>query len=428
MSVDFPTVDDITAPSYVIDFTLTQSRYAHEVGVITFRDWGVDYTTLSSGTPVYITLFNGITSGTIKNFYGYVHHVKPIKTPATNYLEVTVISASWVMKNEMQNTYSGMSADAIVASIAAKYKFACYTVPHPRIYPQVNQAGISDWGLMVKLAKQCGYSLRTENTEIYFEPVLNEYTNYRSEAPIYTMRASNDKDGWSIYSFEPMIGENLPLDEDSKSAPAISGVDANTTSPLAHTKQLRNKHTSSLSQIEFFDRFDTHVVANNSAIAQYEAQAAEDRASFSYRAAVEVKGDHLLHPNMPIYLRGVGSDYETFWTVLSTEHVVKEVSRNLYMYTTKLIVGTDSLGSPVAWTDNQQILAPNDTPIRTIIPGVTQTVVVPETKLSNVSNYAAPQLSGTFGTLKNRSGSDVPGATWVTATTTLNPILTPIGG
>lgn len=427
VSVEFPTVDPASAPNRIIDFELSQGRYNHEVGVIKFRDWGVDYTALSSGTPIHLSLFDGATPNPIRNFYGYVHHAKPIKNPSQNYLEVTFISASWVMKNEVQTTYIGMSADAIVASIAAKYKFASYTVPHPRVYPQVNQAGISDWGLMVKLAKQCGYSLRTENTEIYFEPVLNEYTNYRSEAPIYTMRESDNRDGWTIYSFEPMVGEHLPFDEESKSAPAISGIDRNTTSTIAHTRPSRNRKTNSIAQIEFFDRYDTHVVANNASVAQYEAQAAEDRASFPYRAIVEVKGDPILHPNTPIYLEGVGPEYETFWTVLSTEHIIKEVSKNLYMYTTKLIVGTDSLGTPASWSDNKQILSPSPSPVRTIIPGATQTVIVPQTKLVNVSSYNIPQLSGVFGSLKNRIGAALPGATWVTATATLNPILTAIG-
>jgi phage protein D len=427
LTVDFPTVDPVSAPSYLLSFELAQSRYSHEVGVLKFRDWGVQYSTISAGTPVHLTMYNGITPTPVRHFYGYVHHAKPIKSPLQNHLEVTVISSSWVMKNEVQNTYIGMSADAIISSIAAKYKFASYTVPHPRIYPQVNQAGISDWGLMVKLAKQCGYSLRTENTELYFEPVLHEYTNYRSQAPIYTMRDGNNRDGWNIYNFEPVIGESMPYDDETKSAPAISGLDRNTISPIAHTRPTRNKKTNSNTQIEFFDRFDTHIVANNSSVAQYEAQAAEDRASFPYRATLEVKGDHSLHPNMPIFLKGVGPEYETFWVVLSVEHIIKETSRNLYVYTTKLVVGADSLGAPVTWSDNQLVLFPSTAPTRTIVSGATQTVIIPQTKLSNSNVFVAPQLAGSFGNIKNRSSSVLPAPTWITGTSTLNPILTPVG-
>jgi hypothetical protein len=161
--------------------------------------------------------------------------------------------------------------------------------------------------------------------------------------------------------------------------------------------------------------------------AQYEAQAAEDRSSFPYRATLEIKGDHTLHPNMPIYLEGVGAEYETFWTILSVEHVVKEVSRTLFMYTTRLIVGTDSLGTSVTWSDNKQVIKPSVSPTRTILPNVTQTVVIPETKLSNTGGITSSQLSGSLGVLKNRSGSLISSPTWVTGTTTLNPILTPIG-
>ena len=427
IDVEFPTLDPVTAPSYVLKFELSQSRYKHEVGVLTFRDWGVEYANIASGTPIHISMYNGITPNPAREFYGYVHHAKPIKTPAQNNVEVTVISASWAMKNENQNIYTNISADALISSIATKYNFASFTVPHPRIYPQITQAGISDWGIMVKLAKQCGYSLRTENTELYFEPILYEFTNYRSQAPTYSMRNANNKEGWSIYSFEPVIGESLPYGDEEKSAAAISGLDRGTISPIAHTTALRNKKTSAQSQIEFFDRFDTHVVANNVGVAQYEAQAAEDRASFPYRAYVEVKGDHQLHPNMPIFLEGVGSEYETFWVVLSTEHVVKETSRNMYTYVTRLTVGTDALGVANVWTDNKQVIAPAAIATRAIIPGATQTVVVPATKLINAGSSVAPQLTGAFGTLKNRTGSSTPGPTWATSTPSLNPILTPVG-
>lgn len=427
VEIEFPTSDPTSVPSYPMSVNLHQGRYSHEVAVIKFRDALDDYTAFDSGTPIHLTLFNGMSSAASKDFYGYVHHVKPVRNPIQNYIEVTAISASWAMKNESQAIYKDMSADGIVQSIASKYKFACYTVPHPRIYPQVSQAGISDWGLMVRLARQCGYSLRTENTELYFEPVLHEYTNYRSQAPTFTLNEADTNLGWTIYSFEPLIGDALPLGDESKSAPAISGLDKVAKEPIAHTRPIRNKKTNSTGSIEFFDRYDTHVVANTVDVAQYEAQAAEDRASFAYRAVAEVRGDHTIHPNMPIYIQGVGPLYDTFWVVLKAEHKITEVARFQYTYTTVLTLGTDSLGAPAVWTDNKQITQPAAEPTRTIIPGVAQTAVIPQTILSNANYYNVPQLVGSFGTLKNRVGSATPAPVWVTGTATLNPILTPVG-
>ena len=427
VTVDFPTVDVSVTPDKLMSFSMHQNRYAHEICTITYRDSDVDPTAIQSGYPVHVTLYNGTTPSPVRNFYGYVHHIKPIRTPSKNYIEMTFISASWVMKNETQTIYKDMSADGIVQTIAKKYNFACYTVPHPRIYPQVLQTGISDWGLMVRLAKQCGYSLRTESTELYFEPVLDEYTKYRSQAPTYTMRDFYEPGSYDMYSFEPLIGENLPLDEEAKSAPAISGLDKNTITPIAHTRPTRNKKTSVNYQFEFFDRFDTHVVADTLSTAQYEAQAAEDRASFPYRAKMEVMGDHTLHPNMPVYTKGVGPQYDTFWVVLDTEHKIVESARHMFIYSTILTLGTDSLGTPTVWSDNQQIVAPTTVPTRTIFPGVTQTAILPQSKLLNSSLQNIPQLAGSFGTLKNRAGSLYPAPVWATATATLNPILTPVG-
>jgi len=422
LKVTFP--NTTLSPSSVLSFNYYQNRYKHEVAVIKFRDWNVEYSVISSGSPVQFQMFHGVTAGAVKTFYGYVHHVSPTRTPGQNITEVTVIGASWVMKNESQHIYKGLSADAIVTQMAKKYKFASFTVSHPRVFPQVSQAGHTDWGLLVRLAKQCGYSLRTENTEIYFQPMLYEYTNYRSQAPRFIMRESNNPGGSTIYSFKPMIGESIPYEQETKAATAVSGIDRPSINGLSLTQPTRNKKTRSSSSLEFFDKYETSIVANNADTAKHEAKAAEDRASFPYRATVEVKGDPLLRPDMPVYLQGVGAQYEGYWTILGTEHKIYEKERNNQIYTTILTVGSDSLGAAVTWTDNQTITQPATTPTRTIIPGVTQTVITPKSTLINTTPYNLPQKKGTFGTLNNRTGDSISSPTWISQTVTLNPILT----
>lgn len=420
--VTFP--NTTASPQVVYNLSLYQNRYEHEVAVIQFRDWDVNYDVVNTGSPIVLNISSNLNS---KTFYGYVHHVSVIRDTGTSITEVTAISASYVMKNQSQQVYKGLSADAIVQAIAKRNNFVAFTVPHPRIYPQVSQAGHSDWEMLIRLAKQSGYSLRTENTEIYFQPMLYEYTNSRSEAPVFVMRDANDPSGSSLYSFVPVVSESIEYDGESKGAIAISGLDANTVSSMSLTQQIRAKSTKSKVKNEFFDRFATEVVAGDAMVAKYEAEAAENRNMFPYRATAEVIGNAKLRPDMPVYIKGVGSYYAGYWTILGVEHKIVESYRNSQTYTTILHLGTDSLGTAVSWTDGNVITEPNFKPSRTIIPNVRQTAIVPSSKLNTTTPNLGPQNNGAFGVAVNRAKPQANGPIWVTTTQTLNPISQPSG-
>jgi phage protein D len=412
VTVSFP--NTTLPPVRVYELTLKQSRYQHEIAAIQFRDWNVDYDSVSSGSPITFTINNGLES---KIFTGYIDHVTTQNEPGTNITEVVAISSSYVFKNESQKIYKGLSADAIVQQIAEKHSFSCYAIPHPRVYTQVSQAGHTDWELCVRLAKQSGYSLRTEGTELYFQPMLYDYTQRRSQASKFTMRGQANPSGSTLYSFYPILGENVEYDGDKKAAIVISGVDLNTTTSLSIVNQKRNKNTRFNSKAEFFDKFHTHVVATDSQIANYEAKAADDRAVFPYRAVAEVLGNSSLRPDLPVYLDGIGTNYSGYWTILSTEHLIVEESRNVFKYTTVLHLGTDSLGAAVQWTDGALINSPNYAPSRTIIPGVRQTNKPPSSSLRKTSVAYSPSSHGQFSGAKNKplplvNKKQVKGPTW----------------
>jgi phage protein D len=397
ITVSFP--NTTLPPVRVYNVSLKQNRYQHEVATIQFRDWGVDYDNVSSGSPITFTINNGLES---KVFIGYIDHVTTQNEPGSNITEVVAISASYVFKNESQKVYKGLSADAIIQQIAAKHSFSCYAIPHPRVYPQVSQAGHTDWEFCVRLAKQSGYSLRTEGTEIYFQPMMYDYTQRRSQAKKFTMRSQASPSGSNLYSFYPVIGESIDHDGDKKAAISVSGVDLNTSLPVAIVNQKRNKNTRLNSKAEFFDKFHTHVVALDSQVANHEAKAADDRTVFPYRAVAEVIGDPSLRPDLPLYLDGLGNNYSGYWIILGTEHLIVEESRNVFKYTTLLHLGIDSLGPAVKWTDGALISSPDYAPSRTIIPGVRQTNKPPTSALRRTSIAYSPAANGQFSAAKNK--------------------------
>jgi len=398
LTVNFP--ETSIGPVSVHEATFYQNRYEHEVVVMRFREWGVSYDAVTAGSLLHINMGGGLTN---RDFYGYVHHIKATRSPGKNFVEVVGISSSFSMKQANQTVYKNITADAIVQQIGEKHGFSVYAVPSQRVYAQVAQAGHTDWEFMVRLAKQNGYSLRTENTELYFQPMLYDYTNLRSQAPKFTLKSEDSSKQLStIYSFEPLIGESIPFENAFKSAVAISGVDQTSVSPLSITQQLRNKKTKVKQQTEFFDRYATDVVAPTTEIAQFEAKAAEDRNTFPYRGEVKVLGETNLRPDMPIYLEGIGGEYSGYWVILSAEHQITTPQRNMQQYVTVLTVGTDSLGSATSWTDNQVIKAPDYKPQRNIVPNVRQTNKKPGTKIVKPNPRVTPAKPGSFGAIKNR--------------------------
>lgn len=421
--VEFPETN--IPPKVIYKADIYQKRYAHEMVCLYFKDWGVQYDVVKAGSPIHLVV-NGLHDS--KDFYGYVHHIKPDRSPGKNFTEVTVIGASFPLKQQSQTVYTDVTADQVAKAIAAKYNLVCFAVPHPRVYPQVSQAGHSYWELLVRLAKQSGYTLRATNTELYFEPIMYDYTNYRAEAPKFIMRPAGDPQGSTIYSFTPMIGESIPYEDATKAAVAINGVDTTNSVPVSITQQIRAAKTKIKQQTEFFDIFDTSVVAPDITVAGYEAEAAENRNYFPYRGTVTVLGNPTLRPDMPIYLDGIGDPYTGYWVILEAHHNIVEEELNRQRYTTTLVVGTDSLGSAVRWTDSKVIDAPAYIPSRTVIPNTLQTKIKPKTILNKKVNYDSIVSTGTFGDPQNRAKPNINGRSnapsmWQTATSSLDPVI-----
>jgi hypothetical protein len=404
VTVNFPEIQ--SAPKVVYSANIFQTRYEHEMAVVMFKDWNLTYESVVPGSPVEIIIKS---TSQKRTFLGYVHHIKPTKTAGTDFTEIVFIGASFVMKQASQTIYRDITADQIVQRIAKKHGFVAYTVPHNRVYEQVSQAGHTDWEIMVRLSKQCGYSLRTEGTELYFQPMLNEYTNYRSEALSFIRLPANNTTGTTIYSFDPLIGDSLPFEDAFKSAIAVSGMDKFSSEPHSITKQKRSKKTRKKQKSEYFDRFDTSVVSPDISIASFEAEAAENRNAFPYRATVEVIGSPDLKVDLPVYLNGLGQTYSGYWTVLAVEHKIIETDLRRQMFTTVITVGTDSLGGADRWTDNQLISFPSTIPVRKIIPNVRQTKRKPSSMLLNKNASVSPQISPSFGALNNRTQTTIKG-------------------
>jgi phage protein D len=396
IGVSFP--DTPEGPNAVYKAVLIQKTYEHEILILSFKDWNPRYEALRPGTPIEVSLSANTTA---RNFFGYIHHIMPSASPGTAFTEVVCIGGTFPLKQASQKTYRDHTADQVLKDICIKNNLRFIGKPHPRVYEMISQAGYTDWQLAVRLAKQVGYTLRGENTDLYFEPILSDYELYKDTAKVFVMGDASETTGSTLYSFQPLIGETIEYDGDMKSAVAVSGVDRFSKAPMSQTKQRRNKTTKVKRQDEFFDRFNSLVVAPNSQIATYEADAAEARNSFPYRGMATIIGDSTIRPNMPVYLEGVGPTYSGYWTVLSAEHVITETERNVPTYVTNIVIGTDSLGSANGLTGVGA--SPSTRPKRLIKPGAASTrtavsrpIIKKSLRLNNSTN------KGSFGKINNR--------------------------
>lgn len=391
LDVEFPTLSIPLTRGYSL--MSTHARYEHEVLTIRFIDWNVTYDSVSDGTPVIVTL-QGI--GTQRVINGYVHHITPDVAPDKNYVDITVIGASRVFKQQSQKVWYDTTADQVITDIAQSNNFDFVAIPHPRKYDQISQAGMSDWELMVKLAKQNGYTLKADNTTLIFQPLTQDFTEMRQQASYYVMRGLDQK-ATGIYSFKPLIGENIPYADAVKATVAVSGVDRETAVSHAYTNQNPVKTTRTKSIDPIFDTYHTNVVAPTYEIAQYEAAAADERNRYAYRGEVVIQGNPTILPDAPLFLDGLGPTYSGYWTALSVNHNIKGNAE----YTTTIVVGADSLGTASSWTDNKDISAPNQNVTRVITPGIKQKNIVPKTKLAKSAPSPKESLKKPVSKAKN---------------------------
>jgi phage protein D len=382
------------------------------MAVVKFRDWDIKYSDIRPGEPFKCNIRGEKSS---REFVGYIHDIKPEITPGKQFVELTLIGASYRLKQARQRVFVDMTASDVAKQIAKEHNFSAFVEDHPRVYPQITQAGHTDLEILTRLAKQCGYSFKIKNTSLYFQSLTSEYTDNRASAPTFYMREANNPSGSTMYSFKLLLGESVRYIDSYKSAAQVGGVDPVSKEVNIVTNKTRPEATRVTSTVEFFDSFATDVVVPGLSPAAYVADAIDQRNRFPYRAEVEVIGNPNVAPDSPVYLSGLGKDYSGYWIVLSSQHRVVEESPNILKYTTVLQVGTDSLGTADVWKDGKLISQPEVVQIRNIVPNTTNKVVSNSSELTN-GNTTYSNIGFTMSSRPSASTGAVP-YTWIASAT-----------
>ena len=367
-------------PRQVHSVHFKQGLFKHDYATFYFRDWDFNPRQVRPGSLMQFEILG-------KEYHGYVHDITFEERSNKKVTKVGFIGASFVMRQASRKIYVNMTADQIVAQIAKKYSFAYKTVPFPRVYDQVAQAGMTDWELMVKLAKQCGYSLRAENTVLYFQPLMYDFEELHEEALAFQKIDAGFKPANMLYNFKSLVSETSDHEYGSKSSASVSGVDPISGKLVSYTPQNKEATTRRRSNQELFDAHEINIVAPGYGVAVHESAGVTAKGYHPYIATAEVIGTAKLRPGLPVYFSNIGRDNTGYWHILSVEHVILEESLGKHVYTSHLHVGTDSLGELTNAKFRKRPLAH---PIRKIIPNVKNTVIKPTSKVKSIGFNSKP--------------------------------------
>jgi hypothetical protein len=286
-----------------------------------------------TGAPVKISWSNRYGKS---EFVGYVHHTRPEYDADQIRLEIVCIGASFAFLSTNQRSWQNVTADLVIRQLAAENGFKAITEPHPRVYANLQQEGISDWALMRKLSKDTGYPVNCEGVNLISVSRKSYAEYYRPLAQSFNYRVGHisGKSLTDIHTFRPSIGDYLPEIGATNAERSVTAIDPYTGESLLLSGKLE---TGAANRAPFTT--PAIRVSNTPAEAQAILSGNLENNRFAYQAKVEMVGSPEVHPERQIHLRGIPDPYGGYWTVSTVRH--KFISSSQYTMTVN--VGSDTL-------------------------------------------------------------------------------------
>lgn len=342
---------------------VTSTEYKIDVAdILVPRPLLNELTPYKSGQAIKLT-WKGSQRGKSGTFYGYFDHIDSpfIRIGGGTDQSLATLrcyGASYVMKNEGFDTFSGLTADQIAKKIARLFNFSFVCDPHPFVWPTYTQAGKSYWALLVELAKRIGYVVYVLGTTLYF--VDRRSAGGLVRIPYaYTINTS-PRSATDALVFNPEISSGDGVDHAKAGVYTTNGISDLTGEAIALKQSVQPYYGSTVVQQKFF----TRTIANRTPTSIGEAQtyldAAESLSMFTMYANMSVRGNAGLAPGGLVSLVTPHARYRQFvgtWYVCETTQILKPAA-----YTTVMEVATDAQGTagvtPQYGTLNQNSLPP----------------------------------------------------------------------
>lgn len=318
-----------SSPALLINsLSIEMTRFGHELATIEVLDQDIDPALIKDGTPVKASIAVGPDK---REFVGYISHTTGAYRREISNTSIVCIGATYVMKKPSQKIWIGLTATTIATQVCEGYRMSYNIIPHKRVFPQMSQAGMSDWKFLAYLARYIGYSLYPEGSSVHLTPRLQSWNDNRMSAPIINLRQSGTPTTGLLKEFYPVLGDSLPTEDGILSTPLISGMDPYSPRQLTQSKTAPKRTIRAKPAVENFSYFGARTVANSSEEAQYEADAFIERNAFPLRATAVVVGNPKLKPDYPVYLTGIGDSYDGYWLIDSVTHMADGNEYNSYL-------------------------------------------------------------------------------------------------
>jgi len=372
-----------TVQSLMID-TMDNS---HEMMTVELSDRKINFDDIKSGTRVSASITAG---GIARPFVGYIHHVRAEEDPVTKPTTIICIGATYLLKEAHQRVWSNMTATAIAALVCQDYRLSYNIVPHPRVFPQMSQSGMSDWKFLVYLADKIGYNLHPEGASVHMAPRLQSWEEGSKKALVFNLKKQGTFQSGALIEFEGIVGENMPTAGGIPANPTTIGVDPRNLE-LIGSKADKKKSTKRISLDTPFNMINKDHAADSLLEGEYESQAYRERTRYPIKAQARVVGFPSLGPTSPVYLNGIGPTYSGYWIVSRARHIVDR-----HGYECILDLCTDSLGNDLEPpTQNIVSISPNEVRVspvtNTLINEQPQLIPGASVPFSDVSKWAGAQ-------------------------------------
>jgi hypothetical protein len=300
---------------------------------------------LKTGVPVEILWGNDKMS---EKFYGYAVDVSyPTVQKIERGIKVTVIGASYPLKERTSKIWINKTASDIALDIAKRVKLKPFVTPSPIRFTQQSLAGHSYWEKLNELANRIGYGVQVIGTELHFHPIDEMVNLFMTTIPVMSFK-NPFLNPMSVYNaptldmFEPKIGDYIETNDYSRTGNTVGGVDPisgkvykSSSSPNTVGKNFRENTKAPL-----FSSIETSTVIASKDMSKYLSEARAQMARLSIPAKGIGQGDPRIAPWRTIEVRGTGDTSDGFWIIKQVEHFLHIDGR----YQVEFTCATDGVG------------------------------------------------------------------------------------
>jgi hypothetical protein len=321
---------------------ILQSECMHDTAIITLQGANLSAPALQPGTPMFVTYGN--SPGDVDTFYGYIDHVAPhyerTIPDVSSYEDIVCMGESYVMKDPLVGSWSGIQASTLVREIASSFKLAALIQTDDYAWPQLSCSGDSAWSFLTQLAHKVGYTLAVNKNLLRFTSVKAGLRQSWAGMPVFnTRKTAPNTAQQGISKFQALQGEALGLPGHTKALRTISGMDSTGKIVGAFNDGTSVRTLGQTTRYPFFVEqiSDTVVTSQGSAAATLVGMTESNR--FQYQAAASLVGLTSVTQGTPIVLAGLDDNENGVWWVQEVEHVIKAAG-----YFMDVSLGRDSVG------------------------------------------------------------------------------------